>query len=105
MVASAFPLRPLYILQHEVVLVESIYGLVNSLCTHTRRPQSPGSLSDLNTSLLVLTVLLEDQMGCVFPSPPPFILELEGTEPPRRMPKGWAQNCLQTELENQSGFN
>lgn len=40
MVASSFALRPSYILQHEVVLVKYIYGLVNSLYIHARRPQS-----------------------------------------------------------------
>lgn len=42
---------------------------------------SVGSFSDLflNTFPLILVIILQDQMGCVFF--PPFILELEGTEP------------------------
>lgn len=66
-------LRPLYILQHEVVLVKWIDGLQNSLYIHARWPWS-GGFSDLilNTFLLVPIVLLQDQMGCVFPPPPSF---------------------------------
>jgi hypothetical protein len=55
----------------------------------------------LDTFPVTFTVL-QDEMGSVFFHS--FVLELEGTEPQENT-RGFTQNCLQTDSENENGFN